>query len=455
MASVRSEDRETHSTEISPRSRFGGLHLRTYEMELLISGALVFGLVHAPAVLQRWFDGWLAELAGELRIVGVLFQTYLQLMVYALIVTFVLHLIARGFWIGLLGLESVFPEGIRWNELRKMGATTKEHYRRNVRPLSGAVEWFDDLCSLIFSFGFFVGFTFFYFAAVFLVAALLAMLVDTVSSGAVSAVVVFWLTAGSVLAVQVLSEKLDQIVGSRLSPDGFLARCNRLLVKVGYSISLMRCIGTIQLTLYSNAKPAIVVALTVGVMVALAVFQVGGVMVGERLVRVDSLSYFPDGLAEDGLDPNHYRDLRSTMRIEPTVPTVQSELVTDPYVRLFLPYHPRRHNALLSTSCPDLEPLSPEGFQIGFGPDLDHEEVRTAAACLGGLYTVALDGTQLSDLHFDFTVDHDTGLKGVVTFLPVRELAHGRHELEVLAPSRDAPDDASAEPVRHVIPFWV
>jgi hypothetical protein len=424
-------------------------------MELLVSGALVLGLVHAPAVLQRWFDGWLAELAGELRIVGILFQTYLQLMVYALIVTFVLHLIARGFWIGLLGLESVYPEGIRWSELRKMAPATKEHYRQRVRPLAAAVERVDDLCSLVFSFGFLVGFTFFYFAAVFLFAAVVAMLVEIVSSGAISAVVVFWLTAGGVLAVQVLSERLDHVVGSRLRPDGLLSRCNRLLIRVGYSISLMRCIGTIQLTLYSNVKPAIVVVLTLGVMTTLAVFQVGAVLVSERLVRVDSLRYFPDDLSQHGLDPNHYRNLRSPKGLEPTVPTVASELVVDPYVKLFIPYYPRRHNPLLTTACPELEPLSSEGFQIGSGPDLDEHDVRSAAACLGSLFQVSLDGKRLSELHFDFAVDRDTGLKGVVSFVPVMTLAHGRHELEVLVPSRDAPDDRDADPVRHVIPFWI
>lgn len=42
----------------------------------------------------------------------------------------------RGFWIGLLGLESVFPEGIRWDRL-KLGPATIKRYRVSIGALAG------------------------------------------------------------------------------------------------------------------------------------------------------------------------------------------------------------------------------------------------------------------------------------------------------------------------------
>lgn len=76
-------------------------------MELLISGAVVFGLIHLPPIIERISISFLAGLEGNLRLMGVLGQVYLQLVLYGLIAVFVLHLAMRGFWIGLLGLEGV------------------------------------------------------------------------------------------------------------------------------------------------------------------------------------------------------------------------------------------------------------------------------------------------------------------------------------------------------------
>ncbi|RLE30261.1 MAG: hypothetical protein DRJ61_13080, partial [Acidobacteria bacterium] len=135
------------------RSRFSGFHARTYEMELLISGAVVFGLIHLPPIIERISTSFLAGLEGNLSLFGFMGQIYLQLVLYGLIAVFVLHLAMRGFWIGLLGLESVFPEGIRWDRV-KLGPAMIKRYRAGIDSLAATIEKVDDLCSLIFSFGF-------------------------------------------------------------------------------------------------------------------------------------------------------------------------------------------------------------------------------------------------------------------------------------------------------------
>lgn len=45
-------------------SRLGDLHTKTYDIELLIFGALVFGLWNAPGAMDRLFDRWGARLDG-------------------------------------------------------------------------------------------------------------------------------------------------------------------------------------------------------------------------------------------------------------------------------------------------------------------------------------------------------------------------------------------------------
>ena len=89
----------------------------TWESELLISGATVFGLMQLPDPLNRllivWMNGNEAAIVDLLRTISI----YLQFSLITLILTFVLHLLARGYWIALVGLHSVYPQGVRCAEV--------------------------------------------------------------------------------------------------------------------------------------------------------------------------------------------------------------------------------------------------------------------------------------------------------------------------------------------------
>ena len=133
--------------EPATQSRFGALHARTYEMELLVSGAVVLGLLQLPPVVRAAFARFRAGLEdGGLRLVVGAGQSYVVFVLYVLIGTFVLHLVMRAYWIGLLGLESVFEQGIRWDRLQKsIGPLTLRTYRERVGTLAHAVDRIDDL----------------------------------------------------------------------------------------------------------------------------------------------------------------------------------------------------------------------------------------------------------------------------------------------------------------------
>lgn len=54
----RDMDTDTRSPRATPdQSRFRSLRARTFEGELLISGAVVFGLLQVPLLIARFFDG--------------------------------------------------------------------------------------------------------------------------------------------------------------------------------------------------------------------------------------------------------------------------------------------------------------------------------------------------------------------------------------------------------------
>ncbi len=431
-------------------SRFAGLHARTYEMELLLSGAVVLGLIHLPPAVRRAFDTFTADLAGGSRLLALFAQAYVELALYALIAAFVFHLAARGWWIALLGLESVFPDGIRW-EKAAAGRFMLERYRRGIGTLADAVDRADDLCSLVFSFAVLIVSTWVYSMVLLALAAGLAFSASRLLLGGEGAVAVLVAFLGAVLGIQLLVGPLDKALGEKVRPDGVVGRLLRLLVGVAWALSPTRWVGAIQLTLGTNISGSRIAAVVLGATVALAAVQTGGTVLRAGNARMDSLSWFPDALYEHGVDPGHYRALRDPAALDPLAPSIQSDVVADPYVTLFLPYSPRIHNPLIAKACPELRPISSEGLALGRASSPTDAEVRTAAACLGGLYALTLDGAPLADPGFEFTVDPGTGGKGLVLYLPARDLAPGRHELAVLAPTKHTAD--SGERKRHVIPF--
>jgi len=449
-----SDEHPEPPNEATP-SRFSGLHTRTFEAELLISGAVVFGLFQVQPVLSRFFDEMLVRVEGQLRMVVLLGQTYLLLVVYALLAAFLLHLVLRAFWIGLVGLESVFPGGIKWDQVNA-GPFFIENSRKRLGSLAQIIDRVDDLCSLIFSFGFMIVITFIYSTAVVLVSAVVGFLASRLLFGGRWSSVVFWVIIGTIIGFPLVTNLVDRLVGPRVRTDGVAGRAIAFMMKISYLMSPLRWMGPIGLTFGSNTSNTKLSAATTVAMFTLAAGVMAVMFVQAGMLRFDSLVYFPASLRANGIDPRHYRDLREEGSIEPKTPTIQSEVVEGPYLKLVIPYFPRRHNPLIRERCPNVVPFRSSGLVFGRPDPPDEPEYRSAVDCLASLFPIEIDGDSLQDPWFEFTQDPVSGMEAIVTYIPLEDFEAGRHELLIATPSRGmAEGDADdVEPVRHLIPFW-
>lgn len=443
--------------ERSGASRFRGLHARTYEMELLVSGAVVFGLLQLPTRVDAGFDRLAAGMTGSLRLLTGAISGYLVMVLYLLVATFLLHLVARTYWIGLLGLESVYEHGVRWDRL-KPGPRTVKVYRARMGSLARAVDRTDDICSLVFSFGFFLAAIFIFSIVAILAGALAALATSLFGLTPGAVIAVFWGVVVALFGLQPASAALDRAVGPRLTEGSLPSRLLEWLLRAGYVVSPMRWTAPIALTLESNLPEG---RFGVAIMLACSLLgvtyvgvTVGGALLERDRLQLESLRYFPISLESEGVDPVHYRDWHRPGSAAPTAPSIHSHLVEGAYLELVVPYVPRRHNELVEASCTGLAPLRGEGFLAPADPERPPGTVEAASACLGSLFQVRLDGETLADLRWDFTLDPGSGLPAVVTFVPVARLSPGRHELEVVVPGRKA-SPSDRKPDRHLIPFWL
>ena len=79
----------------------------------------------------------------------------------------------------------------------------------------------------------------------------------------------------------------------------------------------------------------------------------------------------------------------------------------------------------------------------------DAPDNAAGAACVGGLYKVALDGVAVTST-YRFTRDADSDFVGVLAYLPTADLQPGPHELTIDAPGNN--ENAPREIIK--IPFY-
>ena len=143
------------------------------------------------------------------------------------------------------------------------------------------------------------------------------------------------------------------------------------------------------------------------------------------------------------VDAVHYDDQRNPARDQPA-PHIPSMVVTGAYLRLTVPYEPVRDDPAMRRSCPQLPTLAKT------------QQPASTLACLQALHAVQLDGRPLASLRYEVGSDPGTGRPALLAMIDVRNLARGRHELQVARPP--SADRSSRKPDRELpysrIPFW-
>lgn len=415
----------------------------TWEMELLISGATVFALLQLPGAL----DSMLMALAPRFERVGatllLLPMLYVKSAAYVLILTFVLHLATRGYWVAMVGLRSVYPDGIDWARLR-WGPTYLATVRERMRSTDALVELADNRASQVFGFG--IGF------ALVMLAPLLIVVTTSVIAYGLHELLdrrIAWLTLWhALLAVLFLPYlagfMLDRLLAKRTLPDGRIARALRrmfaLYFRLGFS-SFSNYPLLMFMSRTGSRRGGIAMTIMVSLLVGLSLAQILWSDLGDSVGNYRHLPATGVGQARS-LWPDHYADQRRDgAGLDPPV-FIDSAIARDDYVRLFIPFRPSRDNPAIERECP---PAGTTAIDASTDPLLD---------CLARLYPIALDEVTLADPRFDHAQDPASGLRGVVAMIRVADLAPGRHELEVSRPTREPPraGDQPERPAR--IPFW-
>ncbi len=407
---------ETHLTVDS--EAMDRLRDRTDELELIISSLTIFALFSVPGWLFDKVADIYTHLSTSLVIASTVGISLLAGTSYGLAACFVVHLMARAYWVGLIGLRTVFPDGINWSKTPSLGPLGRKYYRDTLPDLDTVIQNTDRLASSLFAVISMLTLSVLWFGTI--------LLVILVASGAIGAR--FGLTNAGIgigsavllvlfLGVPILVYLLDRQLASRvprLRDSRFFAGLVRFLRRIAGFAYPQRLVLPVQLTLQSNTRPvAFFVALTLSIIVIIVVGNVRAA--GWRNFTLSGeFEYLDTAQVQEGIRSTYYEDMPSPLDRLRGWPRVDSFNQSGSFVRLFLPYQPLRDNLVLDHLCGSAEDAS------------------DPVACLRQLWTVAIDGRPVSMAGFEPAERADLGMRGLIGLVPLTGLEPGLRRIEVV-----------------------
>jgi hypothetical protein len=417
----------------------------TWEMELLVSGATTFGLLQLPPVLDRVFfrliNGAAYDQAKLLQALWIYSKTAL----ITLILTFLIHLCLRGYWVALVGMDSVYPGGVRWGNLR-MGPIARRVSEDGAPSMAAAIESADNRASRVFGTGF--GFAMLMLMPVIVVAFGLAAAsaLQAIAPGA-PARLVFTVAVAVLLGPVVVATFLDRRAGTHFADDGVVARGIASVFRFYRRLGVDRRNNLlISLFVSHEGRTRMILAATLVLVPVMAVSLLPALSQDQGMVFADHNLVVEGG----SVHPGFYADSGIDRAIESPRPWIESRVASGPYLAVFVPYIPLHAIPAMRRECPGVLSLADPGDSPATASAAPGVRRDSTAACLARLADLRVDDAPV-DVAFDVSADPQTGQRGILAMLPVRELSEGRHEVSLAIPSASA---QRSPPHRYRIPFW-
>ncbi len=412
----------------------------TWDMELLISGATVFGLMQLPAPVNQFLRKWIEQsdsaLAEYLNLLGI----YLQFSLIVMIITFVLHLIQRAYWVALVGMHSVYPNGIKWDKASGAGPIYSDQSMRQGPSIQAAIEHADNRSTKIFGIGLAIALPMLVIALV--VAVVIVFLAIAQAAGASNFTmqkIMRWCMVG-VIGPFFILYLLDFVIGKYLMKaklDGLFRKVFSLYKNIGLGAGTNPLYAMVS-TQFGVKK---VVLMMTGMMFPISIAVIAMTELSNGVLNNGAYDGLPRSEvgAERSLRSDHYASLIAD-RSKVNLPFIPDPFVKGDYLRLFVPYWPARHNEILNQNCPAA--LLKAAQKRGDGLD-----------CLESFFDLRIDEKpQAADLFAG--EDRASGQRGIWLVMPVAQLIKGQHELSLHSAPRDYNKKEKDKLLRHRIVFW-
>ncbi|WP_428665105.1 hypothetical protein [Runella sp.] len=426
---------------------------QSWNLEFVVSGAAIFSTSFLPELTDQaiasYFENY--QLTNDLpdQLFPILAYSFAKSSTYLLIITFVSHFILRAFWIALVGLRAVFPQGINFENIPNTNKELAEIYKKKFGSLDGFIVRLDKICSQIFSIAF----------VLVLFSLMLALLYVVIFLGTVGvrtyfpelytkAKPIFMAIALAIAVVSMLIFLLSSKEKYREHPLVGKLYKHFIQKSTWLYMGMYKPIQYINFTFGSNLPRkkyfraiALIGFLFFGVSIFIYTLKL---LDHNGLPYLESRNFYSSGSAEHQLIANYYDNLRQEgERI--VIAGIQSDVIEEPFVKLFITYN-KGLDADLSKFCsaPTL-PDTLKNYKKRILKD------KTRLDCFNQYFKIILNDSTLTPVEFFFEEYHTT--KGLKTYLSTEKCKIGRNTLYIKTMKTDSlPKKVWTDYV--AVPFW-
>ncbi|WP_421795548.1 hypothetical protein [Haliscomenobacter sp.] len=326
------------------QSWFEQLEKESWSAELIISGAAIYGSLQLPWLLTKMVNYSLLNFSDDILGILYLFFTYVTFAITILMINFILHFILRSIWVGLLGLSSVYPQGVN-----EESENYSRHYLKQLKADFGDLRSYaarvDRTCSIMFAFSFSVAMIFTSIASIVLALAGIAYGIHqllpqfTINN-------IFMVTLSTLMIPGVIGGLLNT---KKLRDKAWVQKIHYPLMVKSSSLIIFNFLHQpifyINSTFITNLKKRAYTLGMVGyLLLVLPVFFV--VFLQSNVIYTNQQYYFSNADREDRFYSVHYEDHLKTDQLIQN-PIIPSSEITGVGVKLFLPL-PTREEVVLN-----------------------------------------------------------------------------------------------------------
>ncbi len=441
--------------EPAGQTRLQDLAATSWNLEMIVSGAAVFLASYLPAVVDTARQYYLNNLAlsdnPSKNTLPLLSYSFGEMVAWLLIATFVGHFVLRAFWVGLVGLHAVYPEGIRYEELPGQTDLSRDQMRKRFGRLDDYILRMDRLCNQVFSFAFLValfsmGISFAYLI-IFSIIHLIPLLIPG-ATGRITSVVLLSLFALVAMLPGIL---LLLLRNKRFAHNSRLQYCSEVSNRVVPNIVLpllARPINYLNLTFTSNVSRRRMYTVVTVVMVLMfsGVFQSLTRTMLDLSGRTGFAfhSFFARDAGANLLDARRYDTLRPEGEPLARV-SIPADVISEPFLRVFVTY-PKSLDAQIAKQCPAI--VLPDSL-----PKRVQRHVTDSIhlQCFSRFFQLSVNDSVYATAEWIFYQHPVQNTKGLLTYLPTQQFREGKNVLQLQVPSEKKADSLR---VYGVVPFW-
>lgn len=408
----------------------------SWEAELLVSAVAIFGIFQSFQLVDYFINFLINKLCPSQYIIGY-FVAFMGLLAISILAAmFIIHFVLRSYWIGLVGLNSVFPDYSLEDSAYSEAYTKK--MMEYLPKLSKTIDTVDELCSVIFSAAFTILGIYTYIATTSTLYLLLYNALKAYISEYILLIpVAILITALALQTALSLFANLKRFKSNvRLQHLFFkIVKITSLLSFGPFSKNFLQ----VSMIFGSNFKKkkglVVLVLLFLGVGAILSNFQAEKT---HLFFMINSLTRDEPGAAQP-----HFYSTNNTETSFLLQPEIDSDIIDKKVIKLFIPIFDNEL-AYFKSSCG----IERNKNKFNANDTEIAEMQREFLLCYQANHWVEIDGVGSS---VDFMkYDHPkTGQFGILGYVDIKSLEIGQHELNVIKNS------AEKESKEWNIPFYL